>query len=186
MNNPEELTVRCQRFLSRMPVIVGYSLRSGTSQICVRWQHSLEQLLDALRYFPSSHPLASHLLFCLSDRWLYRRKGLTVRDQYFSRSSLELNCSPSWCSKGVLPTRISKKVTPRDHTSDLRVSWGTPRARSGERYFFSDQYNLLTSLIFDSPQGSRRRDCYERRCRIQVHISPRIQSQRAQEHSCAK
>ena len=74
MNNPEELTVRCQRFLSRMPVIVGYSLRSGTSQICVRWQHSLEQLLDALRYFPSSHPLASHLLFCLSDRWLYRRK----------------------------------------------------------------------------------------------------------------
>ena len=59
----------------------------------------------------------------------------SVRAQYFSRSPLVANCSPLGCSKGVRPIRISKKVTPRDQTSDLRVSCGRPRARSGERYY---------------------------------------------------
>ena len=59
---------------------------------------------------------------------------LTVRDQYFSKSSFEANCSVSEFSKGVRPIRISKNVIPSDHTSDLRVSWGSPRALSGERY----------------------------------------------------
>lgn len=59
---------------------------------------------------------------------------LLVRSQYRSRSSLLENSSPSSSSNGVRPTMISKNVTPRDHTSDLRVSCLWPRARSGERY----------------------------------------------------
>jgi hypothetical protein len=58
----------------------------------------------------------------------------TVRDQYFSRFSLVENCSVSECSNGVRPMRISKKVIPSAHTSDLRVSCGKPRARSGDKY----------------------------------------------------
>ena len=57
-----------------------------------------------------------------------------MRAQYRSSSSVVENCSVSEFSKGVRPERISKKVTPSDQTSDLRVSWGSPRARSGERY----------------------------------------------------
>jgi len=37
--------------------------------------------------------------------------------------------------------RISKKVTPSDQTSDLRVSCDRPRARSGERYLNSRRVN---------------------------------------------
>ena len=58
-----------------------------------------------------------------------------VRAQYFSKSAFVENCSPSECSNGVRPIKISKNVTPRDQTSDLRVSWGSPLARSGERYY---------------------------------------------------
>ena len=59
-----------------------------------------------------------------------------VRCQYRSRSSLVESYSPSECSNGVRPMRISKNLTPSDQTrmSDLRVSWGRSRARSGERY----------------------------------------------------
>jgi hypothetical protein len=61
------------------------------------------------------------------------RLRLTVRDQYLSRSSFVVNVSPS-CSKGVRPIKISKKVTPSDQTSALRVSCDRPLARSGARY----------------------------------------------------
>lgn len=64
-----------------------------------------------------------------------KNRQRTVRFQYFSKSSFVENCSPSEYSKGVLPMRISKNVIPNDHTSDLRVSCGRPRALSGERYW---------------------------------------------------
>lgn len=80
-------------------------------------------------------------------RGMYERNSRTVRFQYFSRSSLVENCSPSEYSKGVLPIRISKNVIPSDQTSDLRVSCGRPRARSGERYYSKDERIIVIVII---------------------------------------
>ena len=119
------------------PVLVLHCLSSRAPQVSIREDHPTKELLEPPRHFPRADPLAtelrSHRGFNVSAA-SRAREPRTVRFQYISRSSLVVNCSPSECSNGVRPIRISKKVTPSDQTSDLRVSWGMPRARSGDRY----------------------------------------------------
>lgn len=130
---------------------------------------------------------------------------LTVRCQYFSRSSLVENCSPSEYSNGVRPTRISKKVTPSDQTSDLRVSWGRPRARSGERYCRVQEPFSRVNEHRDKREGAcsqarcpswraregkrdvlpgcRMRDCYGRLRATRHRTAPRSRSRQARGRS---
>lgn len=118
----------------RYPVGVIQGFGSETPYIGVRSDHSANQFLDTTRHLVAADPFTANLTGFSSSTGRTMRIKLTVRVQYFSRSSLVENCSPSTYSNGVRPMRISKNVIPSDQTSDLRVSWWWPRARSGERY----------------------------------------------------
>ena len=120
--------------LLRYPVGVVQGFGSETPDISVGSDHSANQFLDPTSHLVAADPFATNLAGFSSPTGTTRRIRLTVRVQYFSRSSLVENCSPSTYSNGVRPMRISKNVIPSDQTSDLRVSWWWPRARSGERY----------------------------------------------------
>ena len=131
-----------ERVFRLCPVHVQHGVFGHTAEVCVWLDHPPEHLLCAFGHLPRADPLAAELetpyLFSKilnpTLSLFIGKRSRTVRPQYFSRSSLVVNCSPSAFSKGVRPMRISKNVTPSDQTSDLRVSCGNPRARSGDRY----------------------------------------------------
>ena len=116
------------------PVGIIQDFGSETPDVSIRSNDSVNQFLDTARHLVTADPFATNLIGFSSPTDETRRIGLTVRAQYFSKSSLVKNCSSSTYSKGVQPMRISKNVIPSDQTSDLRVLWWWPRARSGERY----------------------------------------------------
>ena len=105
------------------PVRIVQGFRSKAPDICVRSNHPANQLLNATRHLVAADPFTTNLTGLSFPMAGARTIELTVRAQYFSKSSFVENCSPSTYSNGVRPIRTSKNVIPSDQTSDLRVSW---------------------------------------------------------------
>ena len=105
------------------PVGIVQGFGCETADIGIRSNHPANQLLDTTGHLVTADPFATNLTGLSSLMIRPKTITLTVRAQYFSKSSLVENCSPSTYSNGVRPMRISKNVIPSDQTSDLRVSW---------------------------------------------------------------
>jgi hypothetical protein len=105
------------------PILVIQGIGGKTPDISIRGNHPANQLLDGAGHLVTADPFTTDLTELSFPMITGNQICLTVRVQYFSKSSLVENCSPSTYSNGVRPMRISKKVIPRDQTSDFRVSW---------------------------------------------------------------
>ena len=105
------------------PVRIVQGLGSEAPDISIRSNHPANQLLDTARHLVTANPFATNLMGLSFPMTGTGTIELTVRAQYFSKSSFVENCSPSTYSNGVRPIKTSKNVIPSDQTSDLRVSW---------------------------------------------------------------